>query len=67
MPLTKSKLDTDYSEKYLNQYNAKDEFLSKKHDEKNYFQLIKDEEEKLYHKSSLKKSKYKSKINYKNK
>ena len=63
--LTKSKLDNDYSEKYLNQYNTKDEYFSKKQDEKNYFQLIKDEEEKLNQKSNIKKAKYKNKINYK--
>ena len=62
--LTKSKLDNDYSEKYLNQYN-KDEFISNKHNTKNYFQLIKDEEEKLNQKSNIKKAKYKNKINYK--
>ena len=65
MPLTKSKLDTDYSEKYLNQYNTKDEYFSKKQDEKNYFQLIKDEEEKLNKNPKIKKTKYKNKINYK--
>ena len=68
VPLTKSKLDSNYSENYLNQYNSESNYFKRESSPINdYYKLIEKDEE-ILNKNDLskkKKNKAKNKIKYK--
>ena len=68
VPLTKSKLDSNYSENYLNQYNSESNYFKRESSPINDYYKLMERDEEILNKNDLskkKKNKNKNKIKYK--
>ena len=68
VPLTKSKLDSNYSENYLNQYNSESNYFKRESSPINDYYKLMERDEEILNKNDLskkKKKKAKNKIKYK--